>query len=319
MKAVVIKGYGSPESLELREVPLPHPAKNEVRVRVHVSTVTRTDTATLSAHPFFMRAMTGLFRPKMQSLGMDFAGVVDEVGSEVRSLEIGDRVFGMSPDRFGAHAEYLCVPEDEAIARIPEGIPFDQAVVGEGAWYAHGTTKLLTKGMRCLIYGASGAIGTAAVQLAKANGAYVVAVVGSRHVSLAKALGADRVVNLEQEDFTAIDEEFDLVFDAVGKTSWLACRPLLKRGAVYCATDLGPGWSNMLLGIWFGLTGSKKVRVPFPEDASGFIRHLSDLMSEGRFKGVFDRSYLLNDIGSAFQYVQTGQKTGIVVVKMVVE
>ena len=129
MKAVVIKGYGSPESLELREVPLPHPAKNEVRVRVHVSTVTRTDTATLSAHPFFMRAMTGLFRPKMQSLGMDFAGVVDEVGSEVRSLEIGDRVFGMSPDRFGAHAEYLCVPEDEAIARIPEGIPFDQAVV----------------------------------------------------------------------------------------------------------------------------------------------------------------------------------------------
>ncbi|NDW53256.1 NAD(P)-dependent alcohol dehydrogenase [Aliiroseovarius sp. PrR006] len=314
MKAAVITGYGSPDRLELCDVPRPKPAKNEVRVRVHASTANRTDTATLRAHPFFARAMTGLFRPKMQSLGMDFAGVVDMLGSEVSSYQVGDRVFGMSPERFGAHAEYLCIPIDDAIAPIPDGIPFDQAVVGEGAWYAHGTTKLLTEGKRCLIYGASGAIGTAAVQLAKANGAYVVAVVGTRHTSLANALGADRVVNYEREDFTAIGETFDLVFDAVGKTSRWACRPLLKKGALYCATDMGPYWSNMLLGIWYGLTGSKRVRIPFPEDAPGFIRRLADLMAHGKFRGVFDRTYPLAEIASAFRYVESEQKTGIVVI-----
>lgn len=312
MKAAVITGYGSPQRLKLRDVPRPAPEKNEVRVRVHAGTVNRTDTATLRAHPFFVRAMTGLFRPKMQSLGMDFAGVIDALGAEVSSFQVGDRVFGMSSERFGAHAEYLCIPADEAITHIPDGIPFDQAVVGEGAWYAHGTTKLLSDGSRCLIYGASGAIGTAAVQLAKAKGAYVVAVVGTRHTSLAKALGADRVVNYETEDFTAIGETFDVVFDAVGKTSRQTCRRLMKENTIYCATDMGPYWSNMLLGIWFGLTGSKRVRIPFPEDAPGFIHHLAGLMEQGKYRGVFDRTYPLNDIVSAFEYVETEQKTGIV-------
>ncbi|WP_424940600.1 NAD(P)-dependent alcohol dehydrogenase [Aliiroseovarius sp. S253] len=316
MKAAVITGYGSPDRLEVRDVPRPQPAKNEVRVQIHTSTVNRTDTATLRAHPFFMRAITGLFRPKMQSLGMDFAGVIDALGADVSSFQVGDRVFGMSSERFGAHAEFLCIPADEAIVHIPKGIPFEQAVAGEGAWYAHGTTKLLAEGQRCLIYGASGAIGTAAVQLAKANGAYVVAVVGTRHTSLAKALGADRVVNYEREDFTAIGETFDLVFDAVGKTSRGACRPLMKTDAIYCATDMGPYWSNMLLGIWFGLTGSKRVRIPFPEDAPEFIQYLADLMAHGKYRGVFDRTYPLEEITSAFQYVETEQKTGIVSVEI---
>lgn len=246
---------------------------------------------------------------------MDFAGVVDALGDGVTTFKTGDRVFGLSPDRFGAHAEYFCTPADGAIARIPGRLPFDQAVVGEGAWYAHGTTKLLSEGSRCLIYGASGAIGTAAIQLAKAKNAYVVAVVGSRHLTLAESLGADRIVNYETEDFTAIGERFDLVFDAVGKTSWFACRPLLGEGAVFSATDLGPGWSNILLGVLFGMTGSKRVRIPFPVDAPGFVRHLADLMANGRFHGVFDRSYPLENIVDAFRYVETGQKTGIVVIK----
>ena len=316
MKAVVANRYGPPEVLKLREVPRPRPKNNEVRVKVHASTVGRTDTATLRAHPFFMRLSTGLFRPKMQTLGMDFAGVVDELGDEVSAFQVGDRVFGMSSDYFGAHAEYLCMPVDGAIASVPENIPFDQAVVGEGAWYAYGTTKQLTKGMRCLIYGASGAIGTAAVQLAKANGAYVVAVVGTRHISMAEALGPDRVVNFEKEDFTAIGETFDLVLDAVGKTTWHICRPLLGKNAIYTATDMGPGWSNMLLSIWFGLTGSKKVQIPFPNDAPGFTRHLAALMARGRFHGVFDRNYPLEEITTAFRYVEEGQKTGIVVLKV---
>jgi NADPH:quinone reductase-like Zn-dependent oxidoreductase len=314
MKAVVFNRYGPPETLSLREVPVPRPAPNEIRVRVIATTVNRTDTATLRAHPFFARAMTGLFRPKMQTLGMDFAGIVDGLGDGVTTFQPGDRVFGLLPDKFGAHAEYLCMPADGAVTCIPGDLPFDEAVAGEGAWYASTTVGLLSAGQMCLVYGASGAIGTAAVQLAKARGAEVTAVVGTRHLDLANRLGADRIINYEDEDFTAIGETFDLVFDAVGKTSWFACRRLLNQSGIFAATDLGPFWSNILLSMWFGITRSRRVRVPYPEDAPGFVRHVADLMAEGRFRGVFDRSYPLEDIVEAFRYVETGQKTGIVVI-----
>lgn len=306
--------YGSPDVLSLQTVPRPLPSNGEVRVKVHSSTVNRTDTATLRAHPFFARAMTGLIRPKMSVLGMDFAGKIDLLGDGVTGFDVGDRVFGISPDVFGAHAEYLCVPAGGAIAHLPGSVPYHDAVVGEGAWYANGTTQILSEGKRCLIYGASGAIGTAAVQLAKARGAHVVAVVGTRHIDLAGALGADRVVNYETEDFTALDETFDLVFDAVGKTSFFECRPLLAKNGTYSATDLGPGWSNIILGMLYGATGSRRVRIPFPEDAPGFIQQLADLISRGKFHGVFDRRYPLDEVPDAFRYVETGQKTGIVVV-----
>ncbi|MCP5072097.1 MAG: NAD(P)-dependent alcohol dehydrogenase [Rhodobacteraceae bacterium] len=314
MRAVVFDRYGSPEMLTLSHAPIPEPTAGEVRVQVYATTVGRTDTATLRAHPFFARAMTGLLRPKMRTLGMDFAGVVDAIGSGVTMFRPGERVFGMSPDRFGAHAEYLCIPADGAIAHIPEDIGFNKAVVCEGAWYASSTTNLLSEGQRCLVYGASGAIGTAAVQLAKAQGAQVTAVVGHRHLDLARQLGADVIVNYEEEDFTAIGETFDLVLDAVGKTSYTACRPLLKKGGVFAATDLGPFWSNILLSVWFGMTGSRRVRIPFPEDAPGFVRQIASLMSDGRFRGVFDRSYPMERIVEAFRYVETEQKTGIVLI-----
>lgn len=316
MRAVVFDRYGPPEMLSLCDVPRPAPSKREVRIKLHASTVNRTDTATLRAHPFFARSVTGLLRPRMRTLGMDFAGVVDLVGEEVAAFRIGDRVFGMSPDVFGAHAEYLCVRSDGALSKIPEGIPFNQAVVGEGAWYANGTTMLLSKGSRCLVYGASGAIGTAAVQLAKAKGAFVVAVVGTRHLDLAQQLGADRVLNYEVEDFTEIGETFDVVFDAVGKTSFFRCRKLLKDNGIFSSTDLGPAWSNIILAAWYRITGRGRVRIPFPEDAPGFIHQLADLMSNGRFTGVFDRSYPLDKIVDAFRYVEGGHKTGIVVVEL---
>lgn len=314
MKAVVFERYGSPNVLSLQTVPRPVPSTGEVRLKVHASTVNRTDTATMRAHPFFARAMTGLIRPKMRTLGMDFAGEIDMLGDGVSEFAIGDRVFGISPDIFGAHAEYLCIPADGAVSHIPGSLPYHEAVVGEGAWYANGTTRVLSKGKRCLIYGASGAIGTAAVQLAKARGAHVVAVVGTRHIDLPAALGADRTVNYETEDFTALGETFDLVFDAVGKTSFFECRPLLGRNGIFSATDLGPGWSNIILGMFYGATGSRRVRIPYPEDAPGFIQQLADLMSRNKFQGVFDRRYPLDEIAEAFRYVEKGQKTGIVVV-----
>lgn len=283
-------------------------------MKVHAATVNRTDTATLRAHPFFARTMTGLIRPKMRVLGMDFAGEIDLLGEDVSTFEVGDRVFGISPDTFGAHAEYLCVPADGAIAHVPGSLPYHKAVVGEGAWYAKGTTQVLSEGKHCLIYGASGAIGTAAVQLAKARGAHVTAVVGTRHIDLPRSLGADRVVNYESEDFTSLGETFDLVFDAVGKTSFFECRHLLAEDGIFSATDLGPGWSNVILSIFYGVTGSGRVRIPFPEDAPGFIRQLADLMSDGKFQGVFERRVAFDDIADAFRYVETGQKTGIVVI-----
>ena len=316
MKAATIHKYGGPETIALCNVPIPRPADGEIRVRVRATTVNRTDTATLRGHPFFARAMTGLLRPRMQILGMDFAGVVDALGAGVTAFRPGERVFGLLPDMFGAHAEFVCMPADGAVARIPEGLPFEEAVVGEGAWYANATTQRLQDGQLCLIYGASGAIGTAAVQLAKARGAEVTALVGYRHLDLATSIGADRVVNYEAQDFTAIGETFDLVFDAVGKTSWFACQPLLKKGGIFTATDLGPYWSNILLGAWFGLTGRRRVGVPFPEDAPGFIKELAHLMSAGRFRGVFDRTFPLSDIVEAFRFVERGQKTGIVSIKM---
>ena len=314
MKALVFERYGSPDVLSLATVPRPLPSHGEVRVKIHASTVNRTDTATLRGHPFFARAMTGLVRPKFRVLGMDFAGEIDLLGEDVSAFGVGDRVFGISPDTYGAHAEYLCVPADGAIAHVPGNLPYHQAVVGEGAWYASSTTRILSEGKRCLIYGASGAIGTAAVQLAKVRGAHVTAVVGTRHIDLPSTLGADRVVNYETEDFTGLGQTFDLVLDAVGKTSFRKCRPLLAEDGVFSATDLGPGWSNIVLSLFYGATGSGRVRIPFPQDAPGFMQQLAHLMSEGKFRGVFDRRVAFDEIADAFRYVETGQKTGIVVV-----
>jgi NADPH:quinone reductase-like Zn-dependent oxidoreductase len=314
MKAVVSERYGSPDVLEIRQVPRPEPAYGEVLVKVHATTVNRTDSANLKAHPFFVRLMIGLFRPKHTILGMDFAGTVAAVGSGVVAFKLGDRVFGMSPERFGGHAEFISVPEKGEIALAPGKLAFDEAVVCEGAWYADSTVGRLKTGQLILIYGASGAIGTAAVQLAKTHGAEVTAVVATEHLELAKGLGADRVIDYTAEDFSRIGETFDIVFDAVGKTSFFRCRRLLKPTGIFAATDLGPWWSNIFLGLWFSMTGSRRVTIPFPKNGRALVQNLSALMDTGKFRGVFDRSYRLDKIVDAYRYVETGQKTGIVVI-----
>lgn len=316
MKAVVSARYGPPDVLEIRQVPKPEPKAGDVLVRVHATTVGRTDCGMLSGHPWFARLMTGLVRPKVQVLGMDFAGTVEAVGDGVTAFKPGDRVFGMLPLRFGAHAEFVCVPEKGQIARVPETLALDEAVVCEGTWYASSTTRLIKHGQDVLIYGASGAIGTAAVQLAKSQGATVTAVIATRHLELAKSLGADRVIDYTVEDFTQIGDTFDLVFDAVGKTSFFRCRRLLKPTGIFAATDLGPWGSNVLLGAWFSLTGSHRVIIPLPRNQRAFIESIKALMDAGKFHGVFDRQYPLDRIGEAYCYVESEQKTGIVVINV---
>jgi NADPH:quinone reductase-like Zn-dependent oxidoreductase len=247
---------------------------------------------------------------------MDFAGEVEAVGSAIASFKPGDRVFGMCPYRNnGAHAEYVCVPE-RGVAAMPAGARFDEAVVCEGAFYANGILETieLKRGDHILIYGASGAIGTAMVQLAKCAGAAVTAVVATPHLELVKSLGADRAIDYTAEDFTGIGETFDFVADVVGKTSFFRCRKLLKPEGIFAATDLGPWGQNVLLALWSSITRSNRVVIATPRRIDGFVSFLKGRMEAGQFRAVVDRKYPLDEISQAYRYVESGQKVGIVVI-----
>ena len=319
MKAAVITRYGSPDVVKILDAPKPTPAADEILIRVHAATVNRTDCAELRAHPFFMRLVSGLRRPRRTIFGLDFAGEVEAVGAGTLSFKPGDRVFGMCPSRSnGAQAEYVSVPE-RVVAPMPAGARFDEAVVCEGAFYANAVLKRidLKPGHRILIYGASGAIGTAMVQLAKSSGAAVTAVVATRHLELVKSLGAGRAVDYTAEDFTRMGETFDFVVDAVGKTSFFRCRKLLKPDGVFATTDLGPWGQNLVLAMWSWITRSNRVVIPVPERINGFIGFLKGRMEGGQFRAIIDRKYALAAIADAYRYVETGQKAGIVVIDVV--
>jgi NADPH:quinone reductase-like Zn-dependent oxidoreductase len=318
MKAAVITRYGSPDVVRILDVPKPTPAADEVLIRVHAATVNRTDCGELRAHPFLMRLFYGLRRPKRRIFGLDFAGQVESVGAKALAFKPGDRVFGMCPSRSnGAQAEYVCLPE-RVIAAMPTGARFDEVVVFEGAFYANAVLRKinLKRGHTVLIYGASGAIGTAMVQLAKSSGAAVTAVVATQHLELVKSLGAHRAVDYTTEDFTRIGETFDFVVDAVGKTSFFRCRRLLKTGATFAATDLGPWGQNLALAMWSSMTRSKRVVLPAPRRINGFIVFLKSRMEAGEFRAIIDRKYPLAAIADAYRYVETGQKVGIVVIEV---
>lgn len=319
MKAAVNTRYGPPDVIKIREIPKPEPKAGEILIKVHATTVSRTDRGILRADPFIVRLFFGLWRPKCTVLGVDFAGEVEAVGASVTSFKPGQRVFGMSHWVYGAHAEYLCVPENDAIAAMPERTHFDEAVVCEGAGYADMYLKEfnLKPGHKILIYGASGAIGTAAVQLAKSYGAEVTAVAATRHLDLLKSLGADRVVDYTAEDFTQIGKTFDCILDAVGKTSYVRCRKLLKPGGMFAGSDFGPWCQVPLLAIWSKITGSKRVVFPISPPGRSFVEFVKARIEAGEFRAVIDRRYPLAAIADAYRYVDTKQKTGIVVVNVV--
>jgi NADPH:quinone reductase-like Zn-dependent oxidoreductase len=318
MKAAVIKRYGSPDVVKILEVPKPMPAADEVLIRVRATTVNRTDCGELRAHPFFMRFFYGLRRPNRTIFGFEFAGEVAAVGARTLSFKPGDRVFGMCPSRSnGAQAEYVCVPE-RVVAAMPADARFEEAVVCEGAFYANAVLKKidLKPGHTILIYGASGAIGTAMVQLAKCVGAAVTAVVATPHLELVKSLGADRAVDYTAEDFTRIGETFDFVVDAVGKTTFFQCRRLLRPDGTFAVTDLGPWGQNLMLAMWSSITRSHRVVMPAPRRINGFLGFLKGRLETGQFRAIIDRTYDLAAIADAYRYVETGQKVGIVVINV---
>ncbi len=320
MKAVVYTKYGPPDVLQLKEVPKPTPKDNEVLIKTHAATVNRTDCGFLRGKPSFVRLVSGLFGPKRRILGNEFAGKIEAVGKDVKSFANGDRVFGYSGVSFGAHAEYLTVPEQGMLAAIPTNMTYEEAApITEGGHYALNNIRKanVRSGQKVLINGATGGIGSAAVQLVKYYGAEVTAVCGTRSAGLVESLGADRVIDYTKEDFTKSGGEYDFVFDAVGKSSFGACKRLLKPGGIYCSTELGFLYQNAFLSLWTSMFGAKKVIFPIPKEKKEDAVFFKELIDSGKFRPVIDRRYSLEQIAEAYRYVEKGQKTGNVVITIV--
>jgi NADPH:quinone reductase-like Zn-dependent oxidoreductase len=315
MRAVVVDRYGPPEVQHVEEVETPIPSADEVLIKIHATTVTRTDCGIRAAKPFFIRFFFGMQRPKQRILGTELAGEVEAVGAAVSQFAVGDHVFGSTAAfRTGAHAEFICLPESGPLAHKPAGMTFEQAAgVTDGFVLALMCLEApgVNKDQKVLVYGASGSIGTAGVQLAKYFGAEVTAVCTTKDVELVRSLGADPVIDYTKEDFTKNGETYDVIFDAVGKHAFSRCRGSLKQGGAYVATD---GLHNAFLALWTSRIGNKKVLFPIPPHyTKKTVLLLKELIEAGKYRAVIDRCYPLEDVVEATRYVETEQKTGNVV------
>lgn len=321
MKAVVYDHYGPPDVLRIQEVERPEPKEDEVLVKIHAGTVNRLDCHTREANrqagpavSLLSMLVSGFPTPRQPILGSELAGEVVEIGPAVKTLAVGDRVFANTGLRMGCHAEYTCVPESRWIVAMPAGMSYDEvAPASDGGLNALWCLRVgtLARGETIAVYGSSGAIGSAGVQIAKHLGAHVTAICGTKNQDLMKTLGADEVVDYQKEDFTKSGRTYDVIFDAVGKHSYMRCRRSLKPGGRYLATDK---FSNLVLTLWTSRFGSKKVlfKIP-PRYTKDDMLHLKRLMEAGEYRPVIDRSYPMDEVIAACRYVETEQKTGNVV------
>jgi len=319
MKAIVCTKYGPPEVLQLKEVEKPAPKDDEVLIKVCASTVNRTDTALLRAKPFFARLFTGILKPNKPIPGTEFAGIIEAAGKNVSSYKVDDKVFGFDDTGSGSHAQYMTISETKALAIIPKNISYEQAAAStEGAHYAYNfINKInLKSGQKVLVNGATGGIGSASIQLLKYFGANVTAVCGTKNIELVKSLGADKVIDYMKEDFTKNDQKHNYIFDAVGKSTFAKCKPLLQPGGVYMSSELGYMAQNIFFALITPIIGNKKVIFPIPKDLKGSIFFIKKLIEKGKYKSVIDRKYPLEQIVEAYRYVEKGQKTGNVVITM---
>ena len=297
MRAVVYERYGPPEVLELREIPTPAPKDNELLIKVYATTVTAGDWRMRKADPFLVRIFAGLFKPRrVKILGFEIAGVVEAIGKKVTAFHVGDEVFASCGLKFGGYAEYRCLPESNKIALKPSNMSFEEAAavpIGGLAALRFLKQSGLDKGQQVLIYGASGSVGTYAVQIARYYGARVTAVCSTSNVAMVKSLGAHEVIDYTKEDFTTTNQTFDVVFDAVGKTSRAACKPLLKPE-----------------GVFVSVAGT-------PKEGVNDLLVLRALIEAGHIKAVIDKRYSLHQIREAHAYVEQFHKKGNVVVNVV--
>ena len=317
MKAAVRTVYGPPnEVLTIKEIDKPTPKDNEVLIKVHAASANRTDYHVLTGKPNFMRLFTGLSKPRLTVTGSDFAGQVEAIGPAVKTFNTGDKVMGFGGVFcIGSHTEYITFSESKGIVLMPNNINYEQAAAClEGTYYSAAGINYLkpTAGQKALVYGASGAIGSADVQFLKYYGLYVTAVCGGENSELLRSLGADKVIDYKTQDFTKDEERYDFIFDAVDKTSFPKCKPLLNKKGIYTSSG---GFENLAWALITKFSG-KKVLFIAPKDVQGNLAFIKNLIEEGRFRPLIDRTYPLDKIAEAFTYVGTGQKVGNVIITM---
>ena len=319
MKAIVYKKYGPPEVLTIQDVEKPVPKDNEVLIKVYATTVTSGDSRLRRADPFIARFFNGLIRPKRATiLGAELAGEIETIGKDVKLFKQGDHVFAGTGFDLGANAEYLCLPEDSAVALKPNNLTHEESA----AIFFGGNTALhylrkgnIQSGQKVLIYGASGSIGTAAVQLAKYFGAEVSGVSSTSNLELVKSMGADKVIDYTADDFKIIGETYDIIFDTVGKSPFSDCVKSLNKNGFYLRA-VHMEVSPILQGLWTSMTSSKKIIGGVAVECKENLIFLRDLIEAGKLKPVIDKRYPMEQIADAHRYVDKGHKKGNVVIIM---
>lgn len=321
MKTSFRDSYGAPDGISIRDAPVPEAGPGEVLVRVHAATVSRTDCAVLLGRPYVLRFMTGWPQPRHKATGTDFAGVVAAVGPGEARFAVGDRIMGLDDVGIGSHAEYLVLSQRQAARLVPDGVDLGVAAASmEGAHYARNFMNKvpLKAGDAVLVYGATGAIGSAAVALLREAGAEITAVCATEHHAAVAALGADRLLDYQDSGWlnALSGERFDYVLDAVGKLSSGYFRPVLKSTGAYISSELGPWGQNVIYALAAPLMRGPKVRFPVPTQIGKTLDMVAPLLAQGRFKPLIDRSYGLDELRDAFEYVASGRKIGNVLLKL---
>lgn len=315
MKAAVYTQYGLPDVLQLKDVAKPAPKENEILLRIKATAVNSGDVRLRKADPFAVRLFFGLLKPKITILGSTFSGEVESVGKQVKRFNMGDQVFGHTDMRFGAYAEYICLQEDWSLALKPAGISHDEAaaIPFGGVTALHFIKKaMIQANQKVLIVGASGAVGSAAVQLAKSYGAIVTGVCSTSNIDLVKSIGADKVIDYTKEDFTQQGQIYDLIFDAVNTISVSRSLTSLAKNGIMILS--AAGMNEMVQGLWISMTSKKKVITGVVSHQAADIIFLKELIESGKFKPVMDRTYPLEQIAEAHAYVDKGHKRGNIVI-----
>jgi len=323
MKAIVYTKYGPPDVLKLVDVEKPTPKDNEVLVKILATTVTATECTFRKGEPFFSRLFTGLIRPKIKTLGEELAGEIEAMGKDVQLFKKSDQIFGTAGPGFGANAEYICIPEDGVLALKPTNITFEEAASSVDGFL----TALpflrdkgnIQGGQRVLVYGASGSVGTAAIQIANYFGAEVTGVCSTANLEMVITLGADSVIDYTREDFTNTSQTYDIIFDTVGKTSFSRCKSSLKKKGIFLESGIGFGIIPQV--IWTSMFDGKKAKIAAtglrsPHERTKDLIFLKELMEAGTIKPVIDRRYPLEQIAEAHRYVDKGHKRGNVVITL---
>lgn len=320
MKAVIYQKYGSPEVLQLVEIAKPIPSKDEVLVKMKTTSVTNADCYMRRADTLFSKLVLGLFKPKKryQILGTEFSGIIEKIGKDVTEWRIGDEIFGFRGFGTGCYAEYKCISSKGSLTLKPVNIGFEEAVS-----YVDGATTALfflkekakiKPGQKVLVNGASGSIGTFAVQLAKYFGAEVTGVCSSQNIDLVKSLGADKVIDYTQDDFTLSNESYDIIFDTVSKSTFSKCKKVLSKNGAYIDTMFSI--SNVFQSIWTGVLCKRRVIFAMSVDKKEALNFIKGLVEKEKLQTIIDKTYILEQIIEAHKYVETGHKKGNIVISI---